>query len=717
MSVYSDETCLMPINLPNTLFTTSKGIVKSDSCHRLLQGAQLAFYLSPSESYIKNIVSGNIGFVGWGKKENTQKIERLSRVTNKPFYRLEDGFISYLTHPSQGGERFSMIVDDLGIYYDATSPSRLEVMLNEADVSDNLLERARHLQADIQHHFFSKYNHSALPSKSQLSHIFKPSHLKSRVLVVDQTRNDCSIKYGMATSDSFITMMNSAIDENPAAEIYVKLHPDIRFGKKTGYLDNIVENDRVHVISDNINPLALIEKVDKVYTVTSQLGFEALILGKSVVCFGVPFYAGWGLTDDRQPCARRTRQRNLLEVLALAYLAYPRYIHPYTKQLCEFEDLRDLLIQKQKLSSEKVNTLYCIGFSMWKRAFVGEFVKEDVARVCFVRTLNTAIKKLKDGDGLLVWARKKDGELENAIDSGQLNPKIPIWRMEDGFIRSVGLGVDLRRPSSLVIDKQGIYFDYHQPSDLEAILNSFEFTASDLAAASKLHQQLLSKRVTKYNVEDDDTENLLSNLPTDRTLILVPGQVAGDASIKFGCDEINSNTKLLNQVQKNNPNAYIIYKPHPDVLSGNRGGELDYSFASDYHGRIISGGDIFECIDRCDEVHTLTSLTGFEALLQGKKVVTYGAPFYAGWGLTKDHIEVARRQRKLSIDMLIAGALMLYPKYIDWDSRKLSSAEVITDLLFTQREKSNQNADLIKVNWIERNRKKLSYLLETIIHK
>ena len=35
-----------------------------------------------------------------------------------------------------------------------------------------------------------------------------------------------------------------------------------------------------------------------------------------------------------------------------------------------------------------------------------------------------------------------------------------------------------------------------------------------------------------------------------------------------------------------------------------------------------------------DEVHTLTSLTGFEALLRGIEVHAYGGPFYAGWGLT-----------------------------------------------------------------------------------
>jgi capsular polysaccharide export protein len=61
-----------------------------------------------------------------------------------------------------------------------------------------------------------------------------------------------------------------------------------------------------------------------------------------------------------------------------------------------------------------------------------------------------------------------------------------------------------------------------------------------------------------------------------------------------------------------------------------------------------------------------TSLAGFEALLRGKKVITYGVPFYAGWGLTRDLASpLDRRNANRNIDELVAAALLLYPRYLD----------------------------------------------------
>jgi capsular polysaccharide export protein len=86
-------------------------------------------------------------------------------------------------------------------------------------------------------------------------------------------------------------------------------------------------------------------------------------------------------------------------------------------------------------------------------------------------------------------------------------------------------------------------------------------------------------------------------------------------------------------------------------------------------------------IGAVDEVHTLTSLCGFEALLRGKRVVVYGQPFYAGWGLTIDLAPIARRQRHLSLDQLVAGALILYPRYLDPLTQRRCTPETAIDRL------------------------------------
>src|SRR5260370_19505020 len=81
-----------------------------------------------------------------------------------------------------------------------------------------------------------------------------------------------------------------------------------------------------------------------------------------------------------------------------------------------------------------------------------------------------------------------------------------------------------------------------------------------------------------------------------------------------------------------------------------------------------------------DELHTMTSLAGFEALLRGRRVVVYGRPFYAGWGLTVDQLPCGRT-RRLSLDELVAGVLILYPRYLDPLTRLPCGPEVVIERL------------------------------------
>jgi capsular polysaccharide export protein len=157
--------------------------------------------------------------------------------------------------------------------------------------------------------------------------------------------------------------------------------------------------------------------------------------------------------------------------------------------------------------------------------------------------------------------------------------------------------------------------------------------------------------------------------------VLVPGQVEDDASVRFGGGAgIQGNAGLLRAVRTTCPDAYIVYKPHPDVLSGNRVGAIAPT-QERLWDRVVERVALSECLSRVHEVHTLTSLVGFEALLRGLPVVTYGQPFYAGWGLTQDRHPPGRRTRRRSLDELVAAALLRYPRYVSWSSRSFCSAE------------------------------------------
>jgi capsular polysaccharide export protein len=236
--------------------------------------------------------------------------------------------------------------------------------------------------------------------------------------------------------------------------------------------------------------------------------------------------------------------------------------------------------------------------------------------------------------------------------------KIPLVRVEDGFIRSAGLGSDLLPPASIIMDTRGIYFDPLRPSDLEHLLANTEFSNGLQARARRLIDLLVMRGISKYAVGGGAPA--LAARPGQR-IILVPGQVADDLSVRLGAPGIRTNAELLREVRQRNPDAYVVYRPHPDVEAGHRKGSIDARLAD----QIVSGGAMAALLGAVDAVHTLTSLAGFEALLRGKHVETYGQPFYAGWGLTTDHAPLPRRQRRLKLEELAAATLILYPLYID----------------------------------------------------
>jgi capsular polysaccharide export protein len=311
--------------------------------------------------------------------------------------------------------------------------------------------------------------------------------------------------------------------------------------------------------------------------------------------------------------------------------------------------------------------IYACAFSIWKKPIVRRFFVES--RVVFVRSAS----QVPAGSSLLVWGRKPI--------PGKLPAGVQLIHLEDGFLRSVGLGADLIRPVSWVIDSRGIYYDATQPSGLEVLLQTTEFTPGLLARAVWLRERIVSTGLTKYNVGSSGWQR-----PAGAArVILVPGQVESDASLRFGAPGICTNLVLLRAVREANPDAYLLYKPHPDVVAGLRRNGQDEDEAGRWCDEVVVDVVMGELLQQVDEVHTLTSLAGFEALLRGKAVTCYGQPFYAGWGLTMDLEPIFRRSRRLSLDMLVAGTLILYPIYISRTTGQFTTPERALDELLAWR--------------------------------
>lgn len=644
-------------------------------------------------------------WIGWGTKRSAKRATWMSRLFGGHAIQLEDGFLR-----SQGtGDQFpplSLVIDEVGIYYDSTCPSALENRLNsDADLLAGIAADVARAKALILQHRLSKYNHAPdLPADA-----LRPDDVQ-RVLVIDQTAGDMSVGLGGASAETFTAMLAAARAENPRATIYVKTHPEVTSGRKRGYLTGVQDDERTVVLRQAANPLSLIEHMDRVYVVTSTMGFEALLAGKPVSVFGLPWYAGWGATDDRQTCSRRTRSRSVDELFAAGYFHYARYLDPVTHRRGTIFDVIGWLVRQKRMAARFQGRMIAVGFRRWKAYNIAPLLAAAGRRPVFVRDAAAAEKlDITAGDCLVFWGRTAPaGVLELADRHGAR-----ALRMEDGFVRSVGLGSDLIRPLSLVLDESGIYFDPTAPSDLERLLASTEFTTEDLQRARRVREFIVEHGITKYNTEPRQRANWPS---AGKRVLLVPGQVEDDASIRFGCTDVKTNLGLLQAARRACPDAFIVYKPHPDVMSGNRVGELALEQARAFADHVEAGLSVVNCIEACDEVHTMTSLTGFDALLRGKRVVVHGQPFYAGWGLTEDLVQdgvaLARRQRRLSLDQLVAATMLHYPLYWDWELKGYTRCEAVLHRIVETRNalEASGGLDKLRAGWVRRQWRKARVL-------
>ncbi|EAI2516960.1 capsular polysaccharide biosynthesis protein, partial [Campylobacter jejuni] len=618
-------------------------------------------------------------FFGWGRKKSGLKAMNLAKKYKAKFILLEDGFIRSLNLGVENSPSFSMVKDDIGIYYDATAPSKLENLLNTYEFKDEEIKQAKKAIELIKKYKISKYNNNLdIPDD-----YFQKD--EKRVLIITQTANDASLEFGLAKDFKTVDMIKDAVKENPKSKIYIKIHPDVLSGKKQSDLDiNSLPKECI-LITENFNPIALLEFFDKVYTKTSGMGFEALMQECECICYGMPFYAGWGLTKDKLECKRRMQKRSLEEVFYAAYILYSEYFNPYLNQKSNIFDTIQTLAKYKDIEKVNSNKLFMLGFTLWKRHFIKPFFKAKDNEIIFLNSIKSLVRyKLKEDDKFFIWGKKYDeNTLKNLLlvkakeqNLTNFTPKVSL--VEDGFIRSISLGSDLTRPFSLIVDDKGLYIDPNKPSKLEELLQNEIFDENMLNRAKNIIKILLENRFSKYNGLKH--ENLKINAKTGQKIILIPAQVEDDASMILGGFGL-STLDLLKEVRSKNQDAYIIFKPHPDVLSGNRVGLKDETLILEFCDEIVKDCSIDSAIKIADEIHTITSTSGFDALLRAKKVFTYGMPFYAGWGLTKDKYRCERRTRKLSLEELVAGALIAYPRYINPKTKTLCEIEVCLDIM------------------------------------
>lgn len=712
------EPTINHIKLPNTVAVLGKGMIKNNAL--LSPTLQSKIYRYHPIGILNKTQPK--AFIGWGLKKSWQRARDKAQDQNLPIYSIEDGFLRSINTGIHSKHALSMVIDDLGIYFNLKQSSRLEQMILSRCHEDNWSALHKHYTNTIIEkiitHNLSKYNSTldcpSLHIKSQTS---------KHVLLVDQVEGDHSILgSGLTKRQSkqiFYKMLKNALQSHPDATIWIKMHP----ANKKGYLSKIKKHKkRVRVIKEKVNPIMLLKQISHVYTVSSHMGFEALMLKNlghniTVHCYGINWYSGWGLTEDYiskhvhklHNTVKDRRASNLenslkptLEILFFAaYLDYSHYVDPATHKACNIDDSINWLITNQKWHQKLKGPVTIHDFSKWKIPFIKKFinfentkvlVKPNTKKLNFIKgDMNQSLEQ-NPNMAHITWGFKNYCDLSYKLDN--------VYCMEDGFIRSNGLGATLLAPLSLVLDSQGIYYNATQVSDLETLLNTCpDLNKTQMERVTRLQRQLLNQRVSKYNVgkaigSDSYLSKLIQNKKIkNRTKILIVGQVEDDLSIKYCGSLITTNTDLIKAVRMDNPNAFLIYKPHPDVEAGLRKGKVQKETLS-LTNTIAHDVAMPDCLALVDEVHTISSLTGFEALLRGISVSCYGLPFYAGWGLTIDkNSSVApksefllRRNRKdpLTVLQLIYCTLIEYPMYILPDGHGLAQVEQVIDYLYNQ---------------------------------
>ncbi len=625
---------------PRRLFFFNLGFLRQTSLRRILQLAGYSLHLGLPKSGDAVVV--------WGKSPTSQRGERIAATRRAPVIRIEDAFVRSIRPGRMGDAPIGLMIDPVGVHFDASAPSLLENILSKHPLDDTaLLSRARDGMARLRHWDISKYN---------LHRTEDAPPAAGYVLVIDQTAQDAAITHSGATAQTFRDMLAAAMDDHPNARIVIKTHPETRLGLRKGHFGAADAGGRVSLMTQNTSPMAALDGAIAVYTVSSQMGFEAILAGHRPRVFGQPFYAGWGLTEDSVPHPRRKRRLTKAQLFAATMILAPTWYDPHLDRLCSFEQAIDALTADLRSHRMNRDGHIALGMRLWKRARLQAIFGRNKPLIFRDNPAKAVELARKLGRGILVWSGRAN-----------LPDDMPILRVEDGFLRSKGLGAALVPPLSLVADDLGIYYDPSRPSRLEHLITA-KIAPDARARAQVFLDGLCSAQLSKYNLNAPAPD-----LPaTDRPRILVPGQVEDDASIRLAAGEICTNIALLNAARTAHPNAFLIYKPHPDVEAGLRTGAIPADQLRDLADHVASNTDPIALIHASDGVFTMTSTLGFEALLRGKPVTCTGAPFYAGWGLTRDLGIIPPRRAALmdgkprpDLLQLVHAALIEYPLYFD----------------------------------------------------
>jgi len=210
-----------------------------------------------------------------------------------------------------------------------------------------------------------------------------------------------------------------------------------------------------------------------------ELALVAAVAGRPARLFGAGRFAA--LAPTPLPPA------TLAQVTAATLSQNTAYHCPYTGAPLDAGQAIALMAPWRKLIDGNRRIGAVMGAARWKRITLDPMLWDGSGPV---RHVHTAPRALGADQVVLAWkSRCGPRALAQLAARGW-----PVAELEDGFIRSVGLGANCVPPLSVVVDFGGIYFDPATPSDLESLLEGADIAPDMITRAAALKEALVAAK-------------------------------------------------------------------------------------------------------------------------------------------------------------------------------------------------------------------------------
>src|SRR6185369_7823368 len=258
---------------------------------------------------------------------------------------------------------------------------------------------------------------------------------------------------------------------------------------------------------------------------------------------GVPTYLSDEATGQIEQ--QRTDARSVLAEFLAPDVAY---LNPFDGHAMSARETAELCGFWRRMIDSNREIACGIGFAFWKQDNLAPLLWSGSQPFAFLRTFPQRMQ-----GAIAIWRSKTAPETISELE----RRGVRLIEVEDGFLRSKGLGADCIPPLSVTVDRLGAHFDPARASELEVLLETASFDPELLARARQIRSLIVKAGLGKY----ERGRTALRRPAGNRRHILVPGQVEDDRSVQTGGSGM-PNIELLRRVREQSPEAYILFKPH-----------------------------------------------------------------------------------------------------------------------------------------------------------